>query len=103
MPPAGDPQREDRRAGPLLARFHRARLDGGNRWVEVVPPAVGSDYVHCPVNVARSGVQAHVLLPGVHRIASLAQRWLLGTHQGAVEGDPLQAYLDEFAFRFNRR
>jgi transposase-like protein len=67
------------------------------------PPAVGSDYVHCPVNVARSGVQAHVLLPGVHRIASLAQRWLLGIHQGAVEGDHLQAYLDEFAFRFNRR
>jgi transposase-like protein len=67
------------------------------------PPAVGSDDVHCPVNIARSGVQAHGLLPGVHRIASLAQRWLLGTHQGAVEGDHLQAYLDEFAFRFNRR
>ena len=67
------------------------------------PPAVGSDYVHRPVNVARSGAQANVLLPGVHRIASLAKRWLLGTHQGAVEGDHLQAYLDEFAFRFNRR
>ena len=25
------------------------------------------------------------LLPGVHRIASLAKRWLLGTHQGAVD------------------
>jgi transposase-like protein len=67
------------------------------------PLAVGSDYVHCPVNVARSGGPAHVLLPGVHRIASLAKRWLLGTHQGAVEGDHLQAYLDEFTFRFNRR
>jgi len=67
------------------------------------PPAVGSDYVHRPAHVARSGAQAHVLLPGVHRIASLAKRWLLGTHQGAVEGDHLQAYLDEFAFRFNRR
>jgi len=25
------------------------------------------------------------LLPGVHRIASLAKRWLLGTHQGSVD------------------
>jgi hypothetical protein len=29
--------------------------------------------------------------------------YLLGTHQGAVEGDHLQAYLNEFCFRFNRR
>src|SRR6266545_3793809 len=43
------------------------------------------------------------LLPGVHRIASLAKRWLLGTHQGSVDQAHLQSYLNEFAFRFNRR
>jgi transposase-like protein len=43
------------------------------------------------------------LLPGVHRVASLAKRWLLGTHQGSVDEAHLQAYLDEFVFRFNRR
>jgi hypothetical protein len=43
------------------------------------------------------------LLPGVHRIASLAKRWLLGTHQGSVDESHLQSYLDEFVFRFNRR
>jgi len=43
------------------------------------------------------------LLPGVHRIASLAKRWLLGTHQGSVQEAHLQSYLDEFVFRFNRR
>jgi transposase-like protein len=43
------------------------------------------------------------LLPGVHRVASLAKRWLLGTHQGAVGTEHLQEYLDEFCFRFNRR
>ena len=43
------------------------------------------------------------LLPGVHRVASLAKRWLLGTHQGAVETAHLASYLDEFVFRFNRR
>ena len=50
-----------------------------------------------------SGLPAHVPLPGVHRVAALAKRWLLGTHQGAVEADHLQAYLNEFCFRFNRR
>lgn len=67
------------------------------------PPAIGDDYGHRPFPVAGSGIQTHVVLPGVHRIASLVKRWLLGTHQGAVAGDHLQAYLDEFAFRFNRR
>jgi hypothetical protein len=43
------------------------------------------------------------LLPGVHRVASLAKRWLLGTHQGSVEEAHLQSYLNEFVFRFNRR
>jgi transposase-like protein len=43
------------------------------------------------------------LLPHVHMIVSLLKRWLLGTHQGAVSQKHLQAYLDEFVFRFNRR
>ena len=43
------------------------------------------------------------MLPGVHRVAALVKRWLMGTHQGSFEEDHLQAYLDEFAFRFNRR
>ena len=42
-------------------------------------------------------------MPGVHRVAALLQRWLLGTHQGAVQPEQLAYYLDEFAFRFNRR
>ena len=43
------------------------------------------------------------LLPAVHRVASLAKRWLLGTHQGSVDDAHLPSYLNEFAFRFNRR
>jgi transposase-like protein len=50
-----------------------------------------------------SGDPAHVSMPGVHRVASLVKRWLLGTHQGSVETTHLQAYLEEFTFRFNRR
>ena len=46
---------------------------------------------------------AHVTMPGVHRVASLVKRWILGTHHGAVQPEHLDAYLDEFVFRFNRR
>ena len=38
-----------------------------------------------------------------HWTISLLKRWLLGTHAGAVGAKHLQAYLDEFAFRHNRR
>lgn len=67
------------------------------------PAAIGSDYQHTALPMKHSEIQAHVSMPGVHRISSLVKRWLLGTHQGAVEEDHLQSYLDEFAFRFNRR
>lgn len=49
------------------------------------------------------GEDPGTLLPGVHRVASLAKRWLLGTHQGSADEGHLQSYLDEFTFRFNRR
>ena len=42
-------------------------------------------------------------LQGCHWTTSLLKRWLLGTHAGAVRAKHLQAYLDEFAFRHNRR
>lgn len=50
-----------------------------------------------------SDVAAHESMPGVHRVAALLQRWLLGTHHGAVQPKQLDSYLDEFVFRFNRR
>lgn len=50
-----------------------------------------------------SEVPAHKSMPGVHRVASLIKRWILGTHHGAVQPKQLDAYLDEFVFRFNRR
>ena len=53
--------------------------------------------------LSSSGDPAHVSMPGVHRIASLLKRWILGTHQGSVVPDHMQSYLEEFTFRFNRR
>ena len=43
------------------------------------------------------------LLPRVNRVVALLKRWLLGVHQGAIHPSHLDAYLDEFTFRFNRR
>ena len=60
-------------------------------------------YTHDRV-VQRNNPQTPIqLLPGVHLVASLLKRWLLGTHQGAVSPSHLPYYLDEFTFRFNRR
>jgi transposase-like protein len=60
-------------------------------------------YRHRLINISSSGDPAHVSMPGVHRIASLLKRWLLETHQGSVTATHLDAYLNKFAFRFNRR
>lgn len=61
------------------------------------------NYNHRRVCLAASGDPAHVVMPGVHTVAALLKRWLLGTHQGSVTAAHLDAYLDEFGFRFNRR
>lgn len=61
------------------------------------------NYHHRPVNLSTTGDPAHVVMPGVHTVASLLKRCLLGTHQGSITATPLDAYLDQFAFRFNRR
>lgn len=53
--------------------------------------------------ISSSGEPAHIIMPGVHRVASLLKRWIMGTHQGSVSSEHLQSYLEEFTFRFNRR
>ena len=60
-------------------------------------------YRHKRTVLSKQDDPAHVVMPGVHRVASLLKRWLLGTHQGSVSPEHLDAYLNEFAFRFNRR
>ena len=76
----------------------RAITDG---W-QAYRPATEGLYVHEALPGA-SAAQASKLLPGVHKVASLAKRWLLGTHQGSVDEAHLPGYLNEFVFRFNRR
>ena len=60
-------------------------------------------YTRKKIVVSSSDDPAHVSMPGVHQVASLLKRWVLGTYQGSIVPEHLQSYLEEFAFRFNRR
>jgi hypothetical protein len=46
--------------------------------------------------------KAHEVLPAIHRVFSNFKTWALGVYHG-LRDKHLQAYLDEFVFRFNRR
>lgn len=90
-----------------LRKFVRASVEPGSLVVTDGLSAYRSalaGYAHEARNESAPGAaEAHELLPGVHRVFSLADRWLLGTHQGGVQPGHLQEYLDEFCFRWNRR
>jgi len=61
------------------------------------------NFEHQVKTISGSGKQAHELLPHVHMVDSLLKRWINGTHQGNVSHKHLSYYLEEFAFRFNRK
>lgn len=73
--------------------------DGWSGYNEIVQHG----YKRTKTVISSGGDPAHISMPGVHRVAALLKRWLLGTHQGAVSRKHLDYYLDEFTFRFNRR
>jgi hypothetical protein len=55
------------------------------------------------VESVRDGLAKEDVLRAFHLVASLLKRYLAGTYHGAVSPKHIQAYLNEFAFRFNRR
>jgi transposase-like protein len=64
---------------------------------------VKAGYKHQATIINNGDELAHEIIPRVHMAASLLKRWLIGTHQGGVQHQHLDYYLDEFTFRFNRR
>jgi transposase-like protein len=66
-------------------------------------PLNGKGYRHKITFLKEHNKTASELMPRVHLAVALLKRWLLGTHQGGVSAEHLDAYLDEFTFRFNRR
>jgi len=83
----------------VVAAGSEVRTDGWGGYNDL--PQHG--YTHQKTVLSSSDDPAHVSMPGVHRVASLLKRWILGTHQGSVTPAHLQSYLEEFIFRFNRR
>jgi transposase-like protein len=59
-------------------------------------------YAHLAIAERGDPEVAEVFLPIVHLVFSSLKSWLNGTHHG-VSQQHLQAYLNEFTFRFNRR
>lgn len=66
-------------------------------------PLENKNYEHKITFLKGNSKTASELMPRVHLAIALLKRWLMGTHQGAVSPEHLDAYLDEFTFRFNRR
>ena len=75
------------------------RTDGLQSYNEL--SALG--YRHDPLTLAGDPVKAEAHLPMIHLVFSNLKTWILGTHHGRIEPKHLQAYLNEYVFRFNRR
>lgn len=63
----------------------------------------GLGFDHQPLVLAGDPDKAEAHLPMIHLVFSNLKAWLLGTHHGRSEPQHLQAYLNEYVFRFNRR
>lgn len=72
-------------------------------WSGYSPLSESKNYKHEKKIILGSKMDAHELLPHVHMVDSLLKRWILGTHQGRISSKHLEYYLDEYAFRFNRK
>ena len=60
-------------------------------------------YSHEVLVMAGDPERAEKHLPMIHLVFSNLKTWILGTHHGRIEPKHLQAYLNEYVFRFNRR
>lgn len=87
--------------------FLQESIEPGSRVVtdglSVYHHVAAAGFEHRRLVFTSSSPLARQQLDHVHLVISLLKRWLAGTHQGAVTPAHLQAYLDEFSFRFNRR
>lgn len=73
------------------------RTDGWKGYL----PVARNGFVHDAL-VGETSVEVAEQLIHIHRVLSNLKTWLLGTHHG-VSAKHLQACLNEYTFRFNRR
>jgi len=92
-------------SGPSLTGFVKANVAPGalvltDGW-QGYAPLSGMGYKHRP-RTQGPRERAGKILPLIHRAFGNLKTWLRGTHHGVGHAH-LQAYLDEFTFRYNRR
>ena len=95
-------------SGEQLSQFIEETIEKGSTiitdgWSGYSFLSKSDKYKHEIKIISVSGKKAHEILPHVHLIDSLVKRWINRTHQGCVSPKYLSYYLDEFAFRFNRK
>lgn len=95
-------------SGDTLTDFITDTVAGGaivhtDGWMGYAPlTKLAYDYRPRSQRAAKRDGDDDPVLPRVHRAISNFKTWLRGTHRG-VSNEQLQVYLDEFAFRYNRR
>src|ERR1019366_9551905 len=82
-----------------VAKGSWVRTDGWQAYEEL--PRLG--YEHFPLVISGDPEKADAHLPMIHLVFSNLKTWILGTHHGAIAQHHLQAYLNKYVFRFNRR
>jgi ISXO2-like transposase domain/Transposase zinc-ribbon domain len=60
-------------------------------------------YHHEALTLGGDPDKAEAHLPMIHLVFSNLKTWIKGTHHSRIEPKHLQAYLNEYVFRFNRR
>ena len=86
--------------GANVASGATVRTDGWQGY-DGLRTVCGVDHHPLAINGDARLTDAHV--PMVHLVFSNLKAWLIGTHHGRVSPRHLQAYCNEFVFRFNRR
>lgn len=82
-----------------IAKGSRVKTDG----LQVYRRIRALGYTHDPLELYGDPQKAERHLPMIHLVFSNLKTWILGTHHGAIGPQHLQAYLNEYVFRFNRR
>lgn len=91
---------------PVLVDFVLDTIESGTKVVTDgfeayhILPEFG--YPHAVESTAH-GMKQDDVLRHYHRAVANLKTWIKGTFHGRIEGKHLQGYLNEFAFRFNRR
>jgi len=82
-----------------IAKGSTIRTDAWNAYDSL--PTLG--YIREWEAMRRDPDKTEKFLPMIHLVFSNLKTWINGTHHGAIGHHHLQAYLNEYVFRFNRR